>query len=143
MHVPIFVDGRLLFVLSCVADRLLVHANDPDTLVVVDLKTGKPKIELDQSCVALAILKMTMPGYARFVLHYDWIDEGGRVDRDTVTTADVKGIWPRILSRAVEVLTAEEHLSEPNPGCVYCCLRPSCQPEVGVALDDATDLFEE
>ena len=84
-----------------------------------------------------------MPEYSRYILYYDWIDEGGRVDRDTVATSDVKGVWPPILKRAVEVLTADEHPADPGDYCLYCPLRAECGPTAGVDMDEAADLFDE
>ena len=140
---PIFHDGKPLFVLSGVVDRMIVLPDDPDTLILLDLKTGRPKVDLWQACVLLALAKLTMPQYKKYVLFYDWLDEGGRVDRDGINTADVKGVWPRIMRRAVEVLTADEHLAEPTDYCTYCPLRADCQPTAGTTIEEVADLFEE
>ena len=140
---PIFHDQKPLFTLSGVADRLIVLPNDPDTLIVLDLKTGKPKVDLWQACVLLALAKLSMPQFKNYVLYYDWIDEGGRVDRDRVTTADLKGVWPRIMKRAVEILSSEEHEPEPTEFCTYCPLRSECQSTAGTTVEEAADLFEE
>lgn len=140
---PIHLPNGTSFVVSGRLDRVIVRASQPNTLLIRDYKTTKPRLDLDHAFMSLWLAKLEWPQFDRYELQYDWLDEGGRVERDTVTAARVKGLYAPLVARIEQVLGAHEHPAEPCDGCVFCPLRAECQPQVSIAIDPNINPFEE
>jgi CRISPR/Cas system-associated exonuclease Cas4 (RecB family) len=137
----IFDEGKPLVVLAGKLDRLIVRERDLGCLVVRDYKTARPQMNIQEACLQLALARLHWPEFTRLELELDWIDEGGRVDRDVITTSSVRGIYPKVLARVKEIISSNDHVPERNEGCGFCPLRESCDPEAGVEVDIEADIF--
>jgi len=136
-------DDELLFILSGRLDRVLVRADEPDVLIVRDCKLSRPKVNLEAAYVTLLLAKLGYPGYRTYRAEFDFIDEGGRVDREVVTVADIKGMHRAIMERARRVILNPDKPAEPGERCQFCQLRPTCQPHLSAAINVDTDIFDE
>ena len=131
-----------LFVASGRLDRVMTRT-DPDgksVCSVLDYKTGAVKTDPYETVMLLWLLKLAYPNYNRYEAIYDFIDSDGRVTRDVYLISQLKGLLPEIKRRALQVLTAKEHLAEPGQHCTWCPLRAACQPSSGNELDVNQDL---
>lgn len=136
-------DGGILFRLSARPDRLIVRTDEPAHLYVRDYKTSRPKIDLEEAAISLWVAKLLYPDFKQYTMQFDWVDEGGRVDRDTIETCDVRGVLPRVMRRFLRILDSPDHPAEPGEACFFCALKPTCQPQQGQALDLSVDVFGE
>lgn len=136
-------NGELLFVLSGRLDRILVRALEPDVLIVRDYKLSRPKVDLESAYVTLLLAKLAYPGYKTYRAEFDFVDEGGRVDREIVTVADIKGMHKAVMERARRVILNPEKPAEPGERCQFCPLKPTCQPNLSAAINVSANIFDE
>lgn len=145
---PITRDGKPFFILSGRLDRVLLRSSasgdgpvTPTTVVGRDYKLGRPKTDLESAFTNLWLLKLGFPGYADYQFELDWIDEGGRVDRETITVADVRGQHAAVMDRLQRVLLSDTHPQEPGEHCQWCPLRDTCESRASVGTDFRLDAF--
>lgn len=128
--------------LSARFDRLLIRPDTPDHLVIRDYKTGAPgRLDMNGACIMLAIVGMRFKEYRAFSVEFDFLSETGLVERNAVSFAKAKAAWPELKERALRVYSATEFPPEPGEHCCRCPLRPECQPELAVELEDLDRLF--
>jgi RecB family exonuclease len=136
--------GQLLLTLGARFDRLLVRASAPDCLVVRDYKTGKTgAADLQAACLMLAIARKQYPQYKTCVVEFDWVGAAGLVQRVTVTVAEAKEVWKDLKAAALRVYFATEHPAEPGEHCMFCPLKPECQPDRRATAEEIDALFEQ
>ncbi len=144
---PITRDGQPFFVLSGRLDRVIVRADasgtGPVTVVGRDYKLGRPKTDLEAAFTNLWLLKLGFPGYDNYLSELDWVDEGGRVDRETITVADVRGQHAAVMDRLQRVLLGDAHPQEPGEHCQWCPLRDGCESRESTGIDFRVDAFQE
>ena len=146
---PITRNGEPFFVLSGRLDRVLLRyapengKDGPVTLVGRDYKLGRPKTDLEAAFINMWLLKLGFPGYDNYVFELDWVDEGGRLDRETITAADVRGQHAAVMDRLQRVLLSDTHPQEPGEHCQWCPLRDTCESRASVGIDYRVDAFAE
>ena len=144
---PITREGGPFFILSGRLDRVLVRPGASGdgpvkvTMVGRDYKLGRPKTDLESAFVNLWLLKLGFPEYDDYVFELDWVDEGGRVDRETITVADVRGQHAAVMDRLQRVLLSDTHPQEPGEHCQWCPLRDTCESRASVGIDLRVDAF--
>lgn len=123
-------------------DRIIVRESDPNTLIVRDYKTGRPRIDLAVAFVQLFVAMALYPDYEKYAVEYDWIDlTSGTVERDTVNGTDLRGVIYEIASRVIEFGKSTDYPAHPGEVCTYCPLRSKCQPSKTIHLRDMWKLF--
>ena len=138
---PIEYQQKLLFILSGRFDRVLVRPSEPRVLIIRDYKLSRPRVDLDASLIVLWLAKLAYPGYDEYRVEWEFVDEGGRVDRETVTVDDVRGMFKELQNRIREVILSDQHPAEPGEFCAWCPLKESCQPQI-LGLDLNSNVFE-
>lgn len=138
---PITRRGRPFFLLHGRLDRVLVRGHEPAVVIGRDYKLGRPKTDMEAAFVNLWLLRVAFPGYADYRHEIDWIDEGGRVDRDTITVADVKGQHAILMEKMQHVLLNDDHPQEPGEGCQWCRLASICPSRASAGSDFQSDIF--
>ncbi len=133
--------------LSARFDRLVIRPDEPDTLRLIDYKTGNSnaEINLDSATLTLVVAKLTMKaefGNKRLLLCYDYVDERGLVHREEVGTDRVRPLWQPLYERARAVYHGGDKTAVPGPHCQFCPLRLQCRPVHEVNDDLLEDLFE-
>lgn len=139
---PITRNGKLFFLLSGRLDRILTRANRSGVIIIGrDYKLGRPKTNLQSAFVNLWLLKVAFPGYADYQFELDWIAEGGRVDREVITVADIKGQHAILIEQMEHILLSEDHPQEPGEGCQWCRLASICPSRTNEGSDCQVDVF--
>ncbi len=138
---PVNSQGKLLFILSGRFDRVIERAHESDACVTRDYKLSRPRVDLEASFITLWLLKLTYPGYRDYRVEWDFVDEGGRVDRETVGVADVKGMHAPLMARLMSILSSDDHPAEPSEACAWCVLKDMCVSQADAALDVSVDVF--
>ena len=139
---PIEYQKKPLFILSGRFDRVLVRPSEPRVLVIRDYKLSRPRVDLDASLIVLWLAKLAYPGYDEYRVEWEFVDEGGRVDRETVTVADVRGMFKDLQNRIREVILSDQHPAEPGEFCAWCPLKETCQPQI-LGMDLESSVFGE
>jgi RecB family exonuclease len=130
------------FGLSAKFDRLIVRPESPRHLVIRDYKTGRPAAaDLEAACIMLAVAKLRNKEYTELSLEFDYLGDAGLVVRQTVTFAEAKVKWPELSARALRIYEATEFPPEPGEHCMWCPLRPTCQPALTVDAEELHALF--
>lgn len=134
--------GETMLTLGAKFDQLLVRPEAPTCLVVRDYKTGKPgPASLDAACIMLAVARKKYTAYETCVMEFDWVGLSGLVQRTTITLAQVKEVWKELRSSAMRVYHASELPAEPGEHCLFCPLKPGCQPDVRATDEEIEALF--
>ncbi len=130
--------------LTAKLDRVIVrHDSDPNTLRILDYKTGKPVTDYMEAFVACWVAKRKFPQFKSFVYSYDWIDNTGRATREELHSAELKG-YHKILLRKIEWLFADPAFpAVEGEACTFCPLRLSCRSTSVVEYQDVDDVFTE
>lgn len=136
-------NNKPLCIISARLDRVIVRANDLDQLVIRDCKTSRPWVDLKGAFIQLWVTKHLFPKHDRYVLEYDWIDAEGRVERDVITSADLKGVRFLTTSQVLAYASRADYPAEPGELCTLCPLRTECQPQQIVSLEEAQGLFSD
>jgi len=131
-----------LFILSGRFDRVLVRPSEPRALIIRDYKLSRPRIDLDASLIVLWLARLAYPGYDEYRVEWEFVDEGGRVDRETVSVDDVRGMLKDTQNRIKEVILSDQHPAEPGEYCAWCPLREACQPQL-LGLNLSSNVFDE
>lgn len=125
---PIWHEGNAIGIFSCRLDQTLVRASEPNHLVVREIKTKAPRIDLRECYIQLALAKQAYKGrgFERHSLEILWIDEDHRITMERVEDRDLKGIHAVVMGLAVKALTDTEHKPTPCESCTFCPLRDTC-----------------
>ena len=134
-------QGEPLCCISAVIDRALVRADQPDRLVIQDLKTTSQRVDLQECFLQLWCAKQKWPGYDNYALEFIWLDvEQNQVTVDVIDCCEVKGQLKLLTAALLRVLHSEP-VAEPGVACTFCPLRGECQGVEGVSLADGEDVF--
>lgn len=134
-------DQPLAFI-KATLDRVLVR-EDPGLLIVKEVKSGSRRgaVELREALILLWVARVKYPGF-RYQLEYEFVDpEEGSVEREIVTTADVKGQLRLVVAALLRVQDGPP-VAEPCQKCSWCHLRPGCQDLPPVRLGDTDSPFD-
>jgi len=137
-------DGVPLYTVSAKIDRIIVRPERPGALTIRDYKTGgRPKIDLKECFIFFWVARKRYKpqGFTEIEMELDWIDEDGRVSRDLITQADVKGVHLEVVEAALKVLQGSEWPESPGEVCCYCPIRSVCQPLEDEDLAVGEDVF--
>jgi hypothetical protein len=102
-----------------IIDFLLI--NDTKA-TVIDWKTGKVRPDYTQLRMSAAVLSKVMPEIETFSLAYVWVKHRN-VSPQTVTKAELLGIWNELLPRADRVeqaIKTTDFPAKPSGLCSYC-----------------------
>ena len=121
-------QGEALACLSATIDRALVRPDEPDVLILQDLKTTSQKIDLKESCLQMFCARKRWPEYRACRLELIWLDvEEGQVEVDVIEERHVRGQMRSITADLLRVLR-QEPVKEPGPAvCLWCPLRKGCE----------------
>lgn len=102
-----------------IVDLLIVKG---DTVIIVDWKTGKVRIDWTQLELTAAIVSRLMPEIKHFKLVFVWLREG-KVNTKDLHKGDMRGVWADLLPRvkAIEVAKKTTDFPATESGlCRYC-----------------------
>ena len=122
-------EGIPLYLMSATLDRVLIRITEKSRLVVRELKTGVPRVDLRVAYVILRVAKKLYPDFASYALEIDSFDGEHRVTRDIIEGKELNGQHAIISERAREVFLAGRQGNWPRvsgDSCTYCPSRQSC-----------------
>jgi hypothetical protein len=123
---PLTHEGEEIGLYSAKLDQILCRASEPNRLVVREIKTTSPRIDLRECYLQLSLAKRKYPDFGKYAIEFLWLNDDGRVTMDVVEDNDLKGIHAVVRQAAVAAITDTEHTPTSGEGCIYCPIRDTC-----------------
>ncbi|MCW3097899.1 MAG: hypothetical protein JWL77_3517 [Chthonomonadaceae bacterium] len=144
---PLHFQGTKVANVSARLDRLEVHEEEPDTLIVIDLSMGDKVLTSRQVWMDLAVGKHLFrgQGFARHVLEIQSISSEA-VQTTSYRGGDVKGVHLKVGDMAAEFQAAVERgmvQATLGEACLYCALKTAGRCPLMVPVDIETLGFDD